>query len=94
MVACAVKNCPNEGRWYPVVKLAHRSMPSTTIDCCFNLRHCDSCKAQTGLDDILTDEGFDRLSRGLMAKGKAMPTRELTVLDWTLEPEIEFPTMS
>jgi hypothetical protein len=85
MTACARKNCPNKGIWYPLLLLAHKSAPGQQATMCIDMMVCSEHKADMDLDALVTDTGWADICAGFRSAGKMAPTRGLTQLDWTKE---------
>lgn len=78
----ARSQCAGDGRWHPVLKVPARHHEHAPAKVVLGLFVCDEHKRSSTLEDYLTDEAWERISKGIVAAGRLEPERKLTTLSW------------
>jgi hypothetical protein len=90
MKYCEIANCDREAKWMPVLEFrAGENYPPTIA--CLAMGVCTWHKERTTAEDYLTDQGFNKLSEAIRAKGHELPKRSLTTIRF--EKLIDEPVM-
>lgn len=88
MAGCDKKGCTKTASKAPVLKLRApvEFEPCLPIDVVPGLKLCEDHAARTGVEDLVTDEGWATLVASLTERGKQEPKRERTTIEWLTLP--------
>ena len=93
-MSCYHRNCSKTPKWHPVLILRSRKNSSPFRMKFLQLLFCDSHRESYTLNDLLSDEGFTKISKFLKENGKTAPSQRCTILDWTPIPIDEIPVLT
>lgn len=87
-----MKDCPNEGLWVPsLIFYAHRSLKNDTpLVTYYKLFVCDEHKKTMRVEDVLTNEAWNKIAKTLQIMNRAVPDRSRTKINFC--PPNEVPT--
>ena len=74
-MSCSFDACNKEGRWQPVLELRVRKKDPPTKARLVKLGYCDGHKQVMTIDDVLSDEGFTKISKFMRERGKQPPSK-------------------
>lgn len=81
-VACSKQSCPGQGTWNPVFVLTREGDGKHISGAIPSIGVCESHKISSRLEDFLSSEGWDRMSKFLTAAGKGTFVKKATRLEW------------
>jgi hypothetical protein len=82
IMSCHVDNCRNPTRVLPVLELRRKKGEKPRRVWLREVSACEDHSRTLTLDDFLSDEGFDKLTKHLKQRGLPTPSRRLTTLAW------------
>lgn len=87
---CAFVPCPGENTWRPELLLVSKR-DGLILRAKVDLELCQMHKEQSAIDDILSPEGWDRITKHLRESGKGEFVKKQTEIEWSLNPDAERP---
>ncbi len=75
---CAKTGCGKPATHFAGLIIRHKSRPSAGMQTVLDLVLCPEHAKSVAVDDLVTDESWAHLCRGVVAAGKLAPTRRLT----------------
>ena len=78
---CQHQGCSEIAVFYPILKVTPDKLHYANAE----LRQLGTCEAHTKvieLNNIINDEGWNRIVSGFLAIGRAEPVRAYTLLEW------------
>ena len=79
---CSKTDCPGIGRHSPVLLLRKTKKGSPLRAELRQLAICEGHKESATVNDFLSDEGWDKISKKLREAGKGTFSKGLTSIDW------------
>ncbi len=79
---CSTLGCENPATWQPIVVFRPPRPMEGEADCILRLGVCEECKAGGTLDDVLSDDGFERIRAEMVKLGYVPPDRSRSTLSW------------
>lgn len=80
---CGRAGCERIALWRPVLLLRPpRPLVNGTASAELPLKVCDTCRMTTGVEDYVTDEGWQQICEGFHSVGRPPPERSRTTIEW------------
>lgn len=85
---CSVHQCTRRGRLRPIIQLRAHEFHEPA-EAAMGFRICQVHASEATVDDFITPEGWDRITRAVVESGKMMPDRDLCTLRFEpIQPKV------